>query len=116
MFQTFIPSINAIFKDKNVDCVLFIFSVPRVPLQRMGGNRLEGFKIQMKVLKQVAEEFKKPCIIVAFGSRWIFDFVKDATEYSKPELTIPVMTRINQAIKAFRFMGEYNHSLFNNKK
>ncbi|MFX1281391.1 MAG: acetate--CoA ligase family protein [Promethearchaeota archaeon] len=113
MFQTFIPSIRAIFKDENVDCVLFIFSVPRVPLQRMGGNRLEGFRIQMKVLKEAAEEFKKPCIIVAFGSRWIFDFVKNSTEYSKPELTIPVMTRINQAIKAFKFMEEYNQSSFN---
>lgn len=113
MFQTFIPSIKAIFKDEHVDCVLFIFSVPRVPLQRMGGNRLEGFKIQMKVLKEAAEEFKKPCIIVAFGSRWIFDFVKSSTEYSKPELTIPVMTRINQAIKAFKFMDEYNQSSLN---
>ncbi|MFW9943137.1 MAG: acetate--CoA ligase family protein [Candidatus Thorarchaeota archaeon] len=116
MFQTFIPSIKAIFKDKNVDCVLFIFSVPRVPLQRMGGNRLEGIRTQMKVMKQAAEEFKKPCIIVAFGSRWIFDYVKDATEYSKSELTIPIMTQINHAIKAFRFMNEYNKSFFNDKK
>jgi acetyl-CoA synthetase (ADP-forming) len=113
MFQTFIPSIKAIFKDENVDCILFIFSVPRVPLQRMGGNRLEGFRIQMKVLKEAAEEFKKPCIILAFGSRWIFDFVKNSTEYSKPKLTIPVMTRINQAIKAFKFMDEYNQSSLN---
>ncbi|MFW9877078.1 MAG: acetate--CoA ligase family protein, partial [Candidatus Thorarchaeota archaeon] len=74
MFQTFIPSIKAIFQDNNADCILYIFSVPRVPLQRMATYALEGFRDQFNALKQIAEKVKKPCIIVCFGSRWVFNF------------------------------------------
>ncbi|MFW9867354.1 MAG: acetate--CoA ligase family protein [Candidatus Thorarchaeota archaeon] len=111
MFQTFIPTINAIFEDDEADCVLYIFSVPRVPLQRTASFRLDGIREQFKALKKSAEEFKKPCIIVTFGSRWVFDFVSEAASYSNSILTIPIMTRINQAIKAFKMMYEYNKSL-----
>ena len=111
MFQTFIPSIKAIFEDDAVDCVLYIFSVPRVPLQRMASFALDGIKEQFKVLKQSAEKSKKPCIIVSFGSRWVFDFVSKGASHYNPDFTIPIMTRINQAIKAFKMMYEYNKSL-----
>lgn len=111
MFQTFIPSIKAIFQDNNADCVLYIFSVPRVPLQRTASYALEGIREQFTALKQTAEKFKKPCIIVCFGSRWVFDFVSEAASYSESNLIIPIMTRINQAIKAFRMMYEFNQSL-----
>ncbi|MFX1479958.1 MAG: acetate--CoA ligase family protein [Promethearchaeota archaeon] len=111
MFQTFIPTINAIFGDDEVDCVLYIFSVPRVPLQRTASFGLDGIREQFKALKKSAEEFKKPCIIVTFGSRWVFDFVHEAASYSNSILTIPIMTRTNQAIKAFKMMYEYNKSL-----
>jgi acyl-CoA synthetase (NDP forming) len=111
MLQTFIPSIKAIFADTAVDCVLYIFSVPRVPLQRMASYALEGIRAQFNVLKQSAEKFKKPCITVSFGSRWVFDFVSEASSHSSSKTTIPVMTRINQAIKAFKMMYEYNKSL-----
>ncbi|MHA2180047.1 MAG: acetate--CoA ligase family protein [Promethearchaeota archaeon] len=107
MFETFIPSIKTIFQDKNADCILYIFSVPIVPLQRMATYALEGIKAQFDVLKRAAEESKKPCIIVCFGSRWIFDFVSEAASYSSSNLIIPIMTRINQAIRAFKMMYEY---------
>lgn len=111
MFETFIPSIKAIFQDSNVDSVLFIFSIPRVPLQRMESYALEGVRAQINALKQTIEKFNKPCIIVCFGSRWTFDFVTKAALHSESKLTIPILTRINQAIKAFKMMDEYNKSL-----
>ncbi|MHA2281945.1 MAG: acetate--CoA ligase family protein [Promethearchaeota archaeon] len=111
MFETFIPSIKAIFEDDKVDCVLYIFSVPRVPLQRMASFALAGINEQFKVLKQSAEKSGKPCIIVSFGSRWVFDFVSKGASHSNSNLTIPIMTRINQAIKAFKMMYEYNQTL-----
>ncbi|MFW9823712.1 MAG: acetate--CoA ligase family protein [Candidatus Thorarchaeota archaeon] len=110
-FQTFIPSIKAIFEDDQVDSVLFIFSVPRVPLQRMTSFALEGIKEQFKVLKQSAEKTKKPCIIVSFGSRWVFDFISEGVSHYNPSLIIPIMTRIDQAIKAFKMMYIYGKSL-----
>ncbi|MFW9876960.1 MAG: hypothetical protein ACFFG0_28025, partial [Candidatus Thorarchaeota archaeon] len=109
MFQTFIPSIKAIFEDNNADCVLYIFSVPRVPLQRMASFTLEGFRSQFTILKQTVEKYKKPCIIVCFGSRWVFDFVSEAAAHTESQLIIPLMTRINHAIKAFKMM--YNYTL-----
>jgi acyl-CoA synthetase (NDP forming) len=111
MFETFIPSIKAIFEDDKVDCVLYIFSVPRVPLQRMASFALAGINEQFKVLKQSAEKSGKPCIIVSFCSRWVFDFVSKGASHSNSNLTIPIMTRINQAIKAFKMMYEYNQTL-----
>lgn len=108
MFETFIPSIKPIFQDNNADCILYIFSVPRVPLERMASFALGGIREQFNVLKQAAEESNKPCIIVCFGSRWVFDFVSKAASHSKSKLIIPIMTRINQAIKAFKMMYQYN--------
>ncbi|MHA2048352.1 MAG: acetate--CoA ligase family protein [Promethearchaeota archaeon] len=111
MFETFIPSIKAIFQDKNVDCILYIFSVPRVPLQRMASFALDGIRAQLDILKQTIEKYNKPCIIVCFGSRWTFDFLSEAASHSKSKLKIPIMTRINQAIKAFKMMNEFNLTL-----
>jgi len=116
MLQTFIPSIKAIFQDNNVDCVLFIFSIPRVPLQRMGSFAIDGIREQLHVLKQSIEKNNKPCIITCFGSRWTFDFVTEALKHSESKLTIPVMTRINQAIKAFRMMEILNQSQLHEKR
>jgi acetyltransferase len=111
MFQTFIPSINAIFQDNNVDSVLFIFSVPRVPLQRMGSFANEGIRLQLDALKKANEASNKPCIIVCFGSRWTFEFLSEALSYSESNIKVPIMTRINQAIKAFKMINEYNTNL-----
>jgi acyl-CoA synthetase (NDP forming) len=113
MFETFIPSIKAIFQDINVDSVLFIFSIPRVPLQRMASLALEGIRAQLNELKLSIEKYNKPCIIVCFGSRWTFNFVTEAALHSESKLTIPIMTRINQAIKALKMMDEFNQSSLN---
>lgn len=107
MFETFIPSIKAIFQDNNADCILYIFSVPRVPLQRMASFALAGIKAQFTALLQSAEKFEKPCIIVCFGSRWVFDFVSEGASQPESKITIPIMTRINQAIKAFKMIYEF---------
>ena len=77
----------------------------------MASYALEGIRAQFNTLKQTAEKFKKPCIIVCFGSRWVFDFVSEAASQSNSKIIIPIMTRINQAIKAFKMMYEYKVSL-----
>jgi hypothetical protein len=77
----------------------------------MGSFATEGIRVQLNALKQAIEGSNKPCIIVCFGSRWTFDFLSDALSYSESNIKIPIMTRINQAIKAFKMVDEYNSTL-----
>jgi len=111
LFQTFIPSVKAIFKDNNVDCILYIFSVPRWPLQRFGSTSSQFVKENFEILKNLTNKFGKPAICVCFGSRWTFDFLKEAATSEDLALKIPIMTRIKHAIKAFKMMYEYKETL-----
>jgi acetyl-CoA synthetase (ADP-forming) len=112
LFQTFIPVINAIFEDKNVDCVLYIFSVPRWPLQMMGSMATNWAIEQFKTIKLLIQKFNKPCVCVCFGSGWTFDFLRQTEFKSNSEVTIPIMSRIKHAVIAFRMMYEFNKNQF----
>jgi acyl-CoA synthetase (NDP forming) len=111
LFQTFIPSASAVFKDDQVDSILYIFSVPRWPLQMMGKMASQIVTEHFKVANELATQYQKPFVCVCFGSRWTFEFLKNARSSSKIENKIPLMTRIPHAIKAFKFMSEYRHLL-----
>ncbi|MFX1389414.1 MAG: acetate--CoA ligase family protein [Promethearchaeota archaeon] len=108
IFETFEPSIKAIFKDKNVDSILYIFSVPRWPLQMMGSLASEWAKHQFKLLNELTRQYQKPCICVCFGSTWTFNFLRKATVSENSEFKIPILSRIKHAIKAFKMMYEYS--------
>ncbi|MFX1379116.1 MAG: hypothetical protein ACFFA4_08460, partial [Promethearchaeota archaeon] len=110
IFQTFVPTINAIFEDKNVDCVLYIFSVPRWPLQMMGTMATNWAVQQFETIKLLTQKFNKPCVCVCFGSGWTFEFLRKTESKSNPEVTIPIMSRIKHALIAFKMMYEFNKS------
>jgi len=107
IFQTFESSANAIFEDKNVDCILYIFSVPRWPLQMMGSMWKNWAEQHFKLIKELTHKFNKPCVCVCFGSGWIFEFLRKAASSSNSEIKIPIMSRIKHAIKAFKMMYEF---------
>ena len=102
-FNTFVPSLKAVLSDNNVDCLLFIFTVPQMPLETWNLSITQ----HLRHLKNFSKEFKKPCIICVFGSRWVYEYVlKDAVKFK-----IPVMTQIKYAIKAFKMMYEFGQHL-----
>ena len=107
IFQTFDKTANAIFEDKNVNCILYIFSVPRWPLQMMGSMATQWAIQQFDLIKELTKNFNKPCVCVCFGSRWIFEFLRKAASSSNSEVTIPIMSRIKHAMKAFKMMYEF---------
>ena len=112
LFETFIPSTQAVFEDENVDCILYIFSVPRWPLQMMGKMALKIVTEQFKLAKELAIQHQKPFVCVCFGSRWTFDFLKKTNSSTPPVIKIPLMMRIKHGIKAFKFMYEFKQSFF----
>ncbi|MFX1366428.1 MAG: acetate--CoA ligase family protein [Promethearchaeota archaeon] len=111
LFQTFVTSMKAIFEDKNVDAILYIFSVPRWPLQLRGSMASEWAIQQFNIVKKLIQEFNKPIACVCFGSRWTFEFLRKAESLTNPEIKIPIISRIKHAIKAFKIMHEYNLEL-----
>ena len=111
IFQTFIPTMKAIFEDENANSILYIFSVPRWPLQMMGSMASDWAVQQFETIKLLTQKFSKPCICVCFGSGWTFDFLRNAESKSSPEITIPIMSRIKHALIAFKMMYEFNKKL-----
>jgi acyl-CoA synthetase (NDP forming) len=116
IFQTFDSTTKAVFADENVDCTLYIFSVPRWPLQMMGKMATNWAEQHFVLLKDLTQRYKKPCVCVCFGSGWTFDFLRKAEGSSKSELKIPIMSRIKHAIKAFKMMYEFNKHSNENKE
>ncbi|MFX1394893.1 MAG: acetate--CoA ligase family protein [Promethearchaeota archaeon] len=110
MATSFIPSLKAILNDNNVDSLLFIFCIPRGPLQQFKQLSII-IESYFRLMKKLLTKVNKPCICVCFGSRWVFDFVlKNASKFD-----IPVMSRIKHAIKALKMMYQYAQHLKNNK-
>ncbi len=103
---TLIPSLRVLFNDTNVDAILFIFTVPRGPLEEFEGFG-EGIQMGFQLLKRLSEKSNKPCVVVSFGSRWVFEFIMNIAS----KLNIPVVERIKHAVMAFRMMYEYQQSL-----
>ena len=102
LFSTFRPALNALFEDKNVDALLYIFAVPKKPLQTFSIPIMP----HMKDMKSLSNKYKKPIITCVFGSRWVVDyFLKYTDKYN-----IPIMTQINHAIKALKMMYDFKKS------
>lgn len=101
LMGTYQTALKEVLNDANVDALLFIFAVPRIPLQ--------AYNMPVKpMLKQMIDtnKAKKPIILCVFGSRWVVDhFLKDAVSYN-----LPIMTQISHAIKAFKMMYKYQLS------
>ena len=102
LFSTFRPALNVLFEDKNVDALLYIFAVPKKPLQTFSIPIMP----HMKDMKNLSNKYKKPIITCVFGSRWVVDyFLKYTDKYN-----IPIMTQINHAIKALKMMSDFKKS------
>ncbi|MFX1314004.1 MAG: acetate--CoA ligase family protein [Promethearchaeota archaeon] len=102
LFSTFRPALNVLFEDKNVDALLYIFAVPKKPLQTFSIPIMP----HMKDMKNLSNKYKKPIITCVFGSRWVVDyFLKYTDKYN-----IPIMTQINHAIKALKMMYDFKKS------
>ncbi|TFF85774.1 MAG: acetyl-CoA synthetase [Promethearchaeota archaeon] len=98
-FITLEPSLKAIFKDKNVNSILFIFTVPKNPLINFGYS----IKRPLKLIQKYSTTYEKPLVIACFGSRWVFDYVIErAINYN-----IPVVSSIKDSITAFKMMYEF---------
>jgi acyl-CoA synthetase (NDP forming) len=99
IFATFEPAITALMNDNNVDAILYLFAVPQKPLEKFALTMIPQFRIINKLVKQ----FNKPLIVCVFGSRWTLDYLlKDSPKYN-----VPIMTKIDHAIKAFKMMYDY---------
>ncbi|MFX0011176.1 MAG: acetate--CoA ligase family protein [Candidatus Hermodarchaeota archaeon] len=102
LFGTFKPSLTALMNDENVDAILYIVAVPRKPIEEFS----LPISPQFRVIKNLISQFNKPVIICVFGSPWVLDrFLEDSPKYN-----IPIMTRIDHAIKAFKMMYEFNRT------
>ena len=108
---TLIPSLKAVFNDKNVDCVLYIFTVPRGPLEEFE-PMVTGIKTSFRLVSNLSRNTNKPCICVCFGSRWVFEYILDISS----KFNIPVVDRTDHALKALKMMYEYNQYLKFGKK
>lgn len=102
IFATFKPAITALMNDESVNAILYIFAVPQKPLEKFALTMIPQFRVINKLVKQV----KKPVIITVFGSRWTFDYLLE----DSPKYGIPVMTRIDHAIKALKMMYDYKNA------
>ncbi|MHA1440010.1 MAG: acetate--CoA ligase family protein [Promethearchaeota archaeon] len=107
MFKTLIPTVKAIMNDRNVDCLLYIYAIPRWPLEMFNINLSPYFRL----IKKLSKYLNKPCICVAFGSRWVFEYVQKAANKENSRYRIPIMTRLKHAVKAFKMMIEFGEYL-----
>ena len=102
MATTIMPSIKAVLNDENVDALLYIFAVPRWVLEVFNLSLSPHFRL----MKNLSKKLKKPCVCVAFGSRWVFEYAnKSASRYN-----IPVAIRLKHALKALKMMYDYNQN------
>ncbi|MFX0072630.1 MAG: acetate--CoA ligase family protein [Candidatus Hermodarchaeota archaeon] len=108
MFGTLSPSLKVIFKDENVDAILFIFAVPRWPLEQFHFTLSPHFRL----MKKLAKQYHKPAVCVCFGSRWVFEYIiKSASKFG-----IPVVDRIEHSLNAFIMMHSYYNYIESKKK
>ncbi|MFX1407400.1 MAG: acetate--CoA ligase family protein [Promethearchaeota archaeon] len=99
LFTTFKSVITALMNDENVDAVLYIFAVPRKPVEEFS----LPLTPQFRVINKLASQLNKPVIVCVFGSRWILDYLlNNSSRYN-----VPVMTNTDHAIKAFKMMYDF---------
>jgi len=102
LFMTFSQSLKAVLNDENVDALLYIFAVPQKPIKAFS----LPIAPHLREMRNLSTKLNKPVITCVFGSRWIVEnFLKHSHKYK-----IPILTQINHAIKAFKFMYDFNKS------
>ena len=69
------------------------------------------FSPYFRLIKKLSKELNKPCICVAFGSRWVFDYIQKVANKRMSKYKIPILTRLKHAIKAFKMMYEFRQYL-----
>ncbi|MFX0175386.1 MAG: acetate--CoA ligase family protein [Candidatus Hodarchaeota archaeon] len=99
LFTTFKPVISALMNDENINALLYIFAVPRKPIEEFS----LPITPQFRVINKLRNQFNKPIIVCVFGSRWILDYIlNNSSKYN-----ISVMTNTDHAIKAFKMMYDF---------
>ena len=98
-FSTFRPSLKLIMEDPNVDGIINIFAVPKMPIQ----TYFIPIKPQLRDMKNLSQETGKPIITCVYGSRWVLDhFLKYSNKYS-----LSIMEQVDHAVKALKMMFEF---------
>ena len=102
LFMTFTKALKAILTDQNVDALLHIFAVPQQPIKDFS----LPIKPHLREMKNLSNSLNKPVITCVFGSRWIVEYF---LQYSY-KYKIPIMAQVDHAIKAFKYMYDFNRS------
>ena len=103
MIQTLIPSLEAISVDENVDCILFIITIPSVFFEGLGLSMAPYFRR----FKKISEKNNKPVIMCVFGSRKVYEILNETAH----KLNLPLLIRIKHAIKAFKMMNDFREHI-----
>ena len=100
-FSTFRPSLKLLMNDSNVDALLNIFAVPKMPIQTYS----IPISPQLRDMKSLSRSTGKPIITCVYGSRWVLDyFLNYANKFS-----LSIMTQIDHALKAFKMMFDFGN-------
>ena len=100
--STFRPSLKLLMNDPNVDGIINIFAVPKMPIQKFS----IPITPQLHDMKTLSQLTKKPIITCVYGSRWVLDYFLKYTE----KYSLAIMTQVDHAVKAFKMMHEFgNH-------
>jgi len=98
-FSTFRPSLKLLMNDPNVDGIINIFAVPKIPIQTYS----IPITPQLRDMKALSQATRKPIITCVYGSRWVLDyFLNYSNKYS-----LAIMTQVDHAVKALKMMFDF---------
>lgn len=99
--STFRPSLKLLMNDPNVDGIINIFAVPKMPIQKFS----IPITPQLRDMNILSQETKKPIITCVYGSRWVLDYF---LQYSQ-KFSLSIMTQVDHAVKAYKMMKEFGN-------
>ena len=98
-FSTFRPSLKLLMNDANVDGIINIFAVPKMPIQTYS----IPITPQLRDMKILSQSTGKPILTCVYGSRWVLDyFLAHSNKYS-----LSIMTQVDHAVKALKMMSDF---------
>ena len=98
-FSTFRPSLKLLMNDPNVDGIINIFAVPKMPIQTYS----IPITPQLRDMKILSQSTGKPILTCVYGSRWVLDyFLAHSNKYS-----LSIMTQVDHAVKALKMMSDF---------